>query len=413
MTVSLFDIRAAEKNLEGVLVRTPLVKSKTLSEITGCSLYLKYENFQFTSSFKERGACHRLLQLDDKEKKNGVIAASIGNHAQAVARHAQRLSIPATIVMPRSTPIAKIQQTQFFEPTIELEGRNIVETLDYTRKKAKSCNLTLIHPYDDPAVVAGQGTIGLEILSQQKDLQTVVFPVGGGGLISGGAVAIKSLKPSTRIIGVQVDEYSGAYSAFKKLPPSEPTRVSVAEGIAVKRPGELNLRLIEKYVDDMVVVTEEQVETAILRLLEVEKVVSEGAGAASLAAVLAYRSMFSGTVSCVVSGGNIDMATLATVIQRGLVREQRIVHINVVISDVHGSLSELTSHLSALDSNIIEITHKRMRRHSTIGSTIVECTLQLRGQDQLGKVLDGLNKAGYRATPAETLRSSSSEGENS
>lgn len=391
------DFFQARERVAGTLIQTPFLHSKTLSHLAGIDLLLKYENLQFTASFKERGALNRLLDLSEDEKRRGVIAMSAGNHAQAVARHAERLGIRSVIVMPRTTPVTKIQQTRVFDCEVVLEGTNISETFEYVDKRVAKDHLILIHPFDDPLVIAGQGTLGLEMLEQDDSFQTVVVPIGGGGLISGVAQVVKHFKSNARVIGVQAEEFKGTYSRFKNYEFQEPTGQSVAEGIAVKRPSPRTMAIINEFVDDIVTVTEDQIEDAIFKLLDIEKTLAEGAGAAALAAVFHYPELFHDRTAVVVSGGNIDMTMLTTVIQRGLVRDQRIVKLHVVIQDIPGALSALTKILSEMDSNIIEITHQRTFGQSTHGSTVVELILQVRGRDELDKLLEKLNENHYQA----------------
>ncbi|TNF78933.1 MAG: threonine ammonia-lyase [Gammaproteobacteria bacterium] len=392
------DIVEAGRRLAGQVVRTPLVRSETLSRMTGVDLSLKMENLQFTASFKERGALNCLLQLDAAERRRGVIAMSAGNHAQALAYHGQRLGIPTCIVMPRSTPNAKVEQTRVFGAEIHLEGSVFDETLACTEQLAAERSLILIHPYDDLQVMAGQGTIGLEIIEQSDGLDTLVVPVGGGGLISGNAIAIKESRPDVRIVGVQVERFSAAHTAFHKRQPAALANgtATVAEGIAVKSPGEHTLPVIESLVDDMVTVSEEQVEQAVFRLIEIEKTVVEGAGAVGLAAVMADPDAFEDQrTTLVISGGNIDMMILASILQRGMVRTGRFVRLKVEIPDVPGALGELTRLLGEFDSNIIDIAQERTFGGSSVRATLVELSLQMRGEEQVDEVLDGLRSRGY------------------
>jgi len=394
-------IAAARARIAGQVMCTPLLESRTLSAITQARLYLKFENLQFTSSFKERGALNCLLCLSERERARGVIAMSAGNHAQALAYHGSRLGVPVRIVMPRSTPNVKVAQTRVFGARVDLHGSQFDETLEYTSRIAEEEGLTLVHPFDDPRVIAGQGTLGLEIVEQHPQASTVVVPVGGGGLIGGVALAIKSSRPGIRVVGVQMERYPAAYNAFHGRSAGATGTATVAEGIAVKRPGERTLALIRECVDDMLLVGETQVEQAVFQLLEIEKTVVEGAGAAPLAAVVAYPELFAqGDTVLVLSGGNIDMMILSAVVQRGLVRAHRIVRLRVEIPDEPGGLADLTRLLADLDSNIVQIEHERMFASSSIRATWVEVVLQLRGEEPVEDILAALAERGYEAALA-------------
>ena len=392
-------IRAARERLEGQVAVTPLSHSRTLSMLTGARVYLKFENLQFTSSFKERGALNCLLCLADAERRRGVIAMSAGNHAQALAYHGQRLGVPTTIVMPRFTPNAKVAQTRVFGAEVILHGSEFDEARRYTLDLAAERKLTLVHPYDDPRVIAGQGTLGLEILEQAPDAEVVVVPVGGGGLIGGVASAIKAERPDVRVVGVQVERFAAAHNAYHGIEDMPKAIGTVAEGIAVKSPGSNTMPLIRALVDDMMLVSEEQVEQAIFTLLEIEKTVVEGAGAVALAAVHAHKSTFNGRRTVLIlSGGNIDMMILSSVLQRGLVRSHRLVRLKVEIPDVPGALAQVTRVLAELDSNIVEIEHQRAFAGSSVRSTVVELVLQMRGEEQVDQVLAALSTQGYEAS---------------
>lgn len=393
------EIEAARERIAGQVACTPLDHSRTLSAQTGAQVFLKFENLQFTSSFKERGALNCLLCLSDEERAKGVIAMSAGNHAQALAYHGQRLGVPTTIVMPRVTPNAKVAQTRVFQAEVILEGNQFDEARRYTLDLAAERGLTLVHPFDDERVIAGQGTLGLELLEQLPDVEAVVVPVGGGGLIGGVASALKARRPDVRVVGVQVERFGGAYNAYHHLPDQPRALGTVAEGIAVKSPGRLTLPLIERHVDDMLLVSEEQVEQAIYTLLEVEKTVVEGAGAVALAALFAHGDGFAGRrTALILSGGNIDMMMLSSVLQRGLVRTHRLVRLKVEIPDVPGALADLTRVLAELDSNIVEIEHQRAFAGSSVRSTVVELVLQMRGEEQVDQVLAALTSTGYEAS---------------
>jgi|TARA_Y100001933_G_C19006115_1_gene566699 threonine dehydratase len=397
--MDIADIRAARERIAGQVAVTPVAHSVTLSRLTGAEVSLKFENLQFTSSFKERGALNCLLCLTEAERARGVIAMSAGNHAQALAYHGQRLGVPTTIVMPRFTPNAKVAQTRVFQAEVILHGNVFDEARQFTFDLAAERDLTLVHPYDDPRVIAGQGTLGLELLEQCPDMDVVVVPVGGGGLIGGVSSAVKALRPEVRVVGVQVERFAAAYNAYHRLPDAPGAPGTVAEGIAVKSPGANTLPLIERHVDDMLLVSEEQVEQAIFSLTEIEKTVVEGAGAASLAALYAHRRVFEGQrVVLILSGGNIDMMMLSSVLQRGMVRTRRLVRLKVEIPDVPGALADITRVLAELDSNIMEIEHQRAFAGSSVRSTVVELVLQMRGEEQVDQVLAALSAQGYEAS---------------
>jgi len=395
--MQLQDIQAARERIRDQIEYTPCPQSATLSAMTGAEIFLKFENLQFTASFKERGALNCLLQLSRENKRRGVIAMSAGNHAQGLAYHGKRLGIPTCIVMPRHTPNAKVEQTRVFGAEIVLHGEQFDETLAFTLDAAATRDMTLVHPYDDPAVIAGQGTLGLEMMEQIDDLDVLVVPVGGGGLIAGVALAAKSVRP-IELVGVQGERYPSAYNAFKDLADVIPGGGTVAEGIAVKSPGVLTLSMLKSQVDDMLLVSEEQIEKALFSLLEIEKTVAEGAGAAGLAAVMQHPERFQGRrVGVVLSGGNIDMMILSSILQRGLVRSHRLLRLRVELSDVPGALADITRLLGELDSNIIDISHQRTFGGSTVRAAVVELVLQRRGEEQAEQVVRALNEQGFDA----------------
>lgn len=396
MTVDISAIRAARARLVGSVAKTPLLKSHTLSEMLGADLHLKFENRQFTASFKERGAVNRLAQLDADERRRGVVAMSAGNHAQAIAYHGRRLGIPVHIVMPRHTPEAKVAKTRVFGAQVMLHGSVFAETLEYTRKFALERDLTLVHPFDDAAIIAGQGTLGLEILEQMPDLDTLLVPVGGGGLIAGVSTAVRALRPETTVVGVQAERYRAATDLFHERPPAPPAPGTVAEGIAVEAPGVLTMPIIRANVDDLVAVSEHQIERAVFALLEAEKTVTEGAGAAALAALFAQPGLASGRTVAVLSGGNIDMMLLSSVLQRGLVRSKRLVRLAVEVPDVPGSLAGLTRILEELDSNIVDVAHQRCFDATLARTTLIQFVLEMRGEDQVNAVTASLRAAGYK-----------------
>ena len=380
-------------------MRTPFERSETLSVLTGVQLYLKFENQQFTASFKERGALHRLLGLSPAERARGVIAMSAGNHAQALAYHGKRLEIPTTIVMPRSTPNSKVEQTRSHGAEVILHGSQFDETQAFTRALALERDLTLVHPYDDPAVIAGQGTLAVEMLETEVPIDTLLVPVGGGGLISGVAVAAKALRPSIQIVGVQSERYPSAHHAFHGIDSNDvPNHDTVADGIAVQSPGVVTMELIRRHVDDIVLVSEDDIEQAIFVLAEIEKTVVEGAGAAGVAAAMRHKDRFNGQhVGTILCGGNIDMMTLSSVLQRGMVRSHRLVRLEVEVPDIPGALGQVTQLIGELQSNIMEISHQRAFDASSARAAIVNMVLQLRGEEEAEQVLEALSGRGFDA----------------
>ena len=393
------DVLAAAERIRGSVAHPPLAKSETLSAFTGANVYLKFENLQFTGSFKERGALNRLLTMTPEERAGGVVAMSAGNHAQALARHGRRLNLPVVIVMPRHTPNAKVEQTRVFEAEIHLHGASFDETLEFTKSLAATRNLTLVHPFDDSAVVAGQGTVGLEIMQDCEAIDTLLVPIGGGGLISGSALAAKTLKPGVEVVGVQAERFAPVFRRFHADAPATPAAFgTVAEGIAIKAPSSLTLAMMDRWVDDVAAVSEQEIESAVFMLLEVEKTVVEGAGAAALAALFKQRERFAGrNVAVVLSGGNIDMMILSSLLQRCLVRNHRLVRLRVELPDVPGALSKMSAILGELDSNIMEIAHQRAFGASSVSVTLVDLTLRMRGEEQAEAVLGALADAGYSA----------------
>ena len=395
--LELADIRQARERLQGQVLTTPCVESRTLSQITGARIFLKFENLQFTASFKERGACNKLVQLSAAERERGVIAMSAGNHAQGVAYHAQRLGLRAVIVMPRFTPGVKVEGTRSFGAEIVLHGDTLDDARTHALTLAAQQELTFVHPYDDEAVVAGQGTVGLEMLEAVPELDTLLVAVGGGGLIAGIAVAAKALKPGIEVIGVQALCFPSMFNAVKHehLPQGSS---SIAEGIAVGTPGRVAQAIIEKWVDDIVLVGEGDIEQAVVMLLEVEKTVVEGAGAAGLAALLKDPERFRGrTIGLVLGGGNIDPLLLAAIIERGMVRAGRLARVRVSARDVPGSLAKITATVADAGGNIDEVHHQRAFTALAAQNVEIELVLQTRGRDHIAAVLDALHAAGFSA----------------
>ncbi|MCZ7563076.1 MAG: threonine ammonia-lyase [Burkholderiales bacterium] len=398
--VTLDHVRRAAETIRGQVHDTPCDESRTLSEICGARIFLKFENLQFTASFKERGALAKLLSLDAAGRARGVIAVSAGNHAQGVAYHAKRLGIPAVIVMPRFTPAVKVERTAFHGPEVVLHGADFDAAREHGLALAAERGLTLVHPYDDPLVIAGQGTVGLEMLARVPDLEVLVVPVGGGGLVSGIAVAAHGLQPSIEVVGAQAQRYPTMYNALKGTAlPCGPS--TIADGIAVKAPGILTRAIAREHVADVLLADEAGLEEAVLLLLEVEKTVVEGAGAAALAVLLCNRERFAGrTVGLVLSGGNIDPLVLTEIIERGLVRTHRLARIRIGVRDVPGSLAAVTAIIAEANANIIEVHHQRAFTRLPAQNADIELVLQTRGPRHLRDVLAALDAGGY---PAQAL----------
>ncbi|MBT5050349.1 MAG: threonine ammonia-lyase [Rhodospirillaceae bacterium] len=397
LPVTIDDIRAAARAIDGAVSRTPCLASGTLSQLTGAAVSLKLENLQYTASFKERGALNRLLALDGDEKARGVIAMSAGNHAQAVAYHAARLGIPATIVMPTDTPFIKITNTERLGATIILHGDTLDESARHAETLCKKQKLTFVHPYDDPLVIAGQGTAALEWLADAPDLDVLVVPVGGGGLIAGCAIAAKAIKPDIEIIGVQAALFPAMQNALAGGT-STVEGATIADGIAVKSPGKMTRQIIAKLVDDIILVEESRIEHAVHLLVEIEKMVVEGAGAAALAAVLQEQDRFAGrSVGLMISGGNIDSRTLATVLMRGLVSAGRLMRLRVELPDTPGSLSRVTALIGSLGGNIVELEHNRWFRDVPARMTGVDFLIEIRQDSDAGAIIQGIVDQGLKA----------------
>ncbi len=394
--VSLGDIRAAAARIAGAVERTPCLRSRTLSALTGCELWLKFENLQFTASFKERGALNKLLTLAESERRRGVIAMSAGNHAQGVAYHAARLGVRAVIVMPRGTPNNKVKSTQVHGAEVILEGDTLAEAAAHAHALAAREGLTFIHPYDDAAVIAGQGTVGLEMLEEVADLDVLVVPIGGGGLISGIATAAKGLRPEVHVLGVESKTWSAMYQRLNGLP-VQVGGDTIAEGMAVRDVGELTLEICRRLVDEVLLVEEETIERAIVALIEIEKTVAEGAGAAGLAALLAHPQRFAGKcVGVPVCGGNIDSRLLSAVLMRGLVRDGRLVRLRVRMTDVSGSLAKVAALIGDAGGNIVEVQHQRVFGTASVKTPEVEFVVETRDREHTRAIAAHLGAHGAR-----------------
>ena len=395
--LSLHDIEQAAQRLHGHLLNTPCVESRTLSQLTGAQIYLKFENLQYTASFKERGACNKLAQLSADERRRGVIAMSAGNHAQGVAYHAQRLGVRAVIVMPRFTPGVKIERTRGFGAEVVLHGDTLEASRQHALLMAAREGLVFVHPYDDAAIVAGQGTVGLEMLQAVPELETLVIAVGGGGLIAGIATAAKALKPGIEIIGVQTSRFPGMVNAIKGTQHPQGSS-TIADGIAVGTPGVIPQAIIAQKVDDLLLVDEGDIEQAMVMLLEIEKTLVEGAGAAGLAALLKYPARFAGKkVGLVLCGGNIDPLLLAAIIERGMVRAGRLARIRVSARDIPGSLAKITATVADAGANIEEVHHQRAFTMLAAQNVEIELVVQTRGRAHIAQVLATLTSTGFEA----------------
>ncbi|CAM4254218.1 threonine ammonia-lyase [Comamonas aquatilis] len=391
------DIQAAATRLQGAVLQTPCVESRTLSQITGAQVYLKFENLQFTASFKERGALNKLLMLTAAERAHGVVAMSAGNHAQGVAYHAQRLGMRAVIVMPRFTPGVKVERTRGFGAEVVLHGDTLAEARAHAYQLAQEQQLTFVHPYDDEAIAAGQGTVALEMMAAQPDLDTLVIAIGGGGLIAGIATAAKAIKPGLQVIGVQTQRFPSMLNAVRNtdLPMGTST---IAEGIAVTQPGVITQEVVRRCVDDLLLVDEGDIEQAVLMLLEIEKTLVEGAGAAGLAALLRHPERFKGQkVGLVLSGGNIDPLLLAAIIERGMARSGRLARIRVSARDVPGVLAQITATVAGAGANIEEVHHQRAFTMLAAQNVEIEFVLQTRNQPHVEQVLQALRDTGMEA----------------
>jgi len=396
MRPTLDDIRSAADKIAGVVVRTPFLPAPRLSKLTGADIWVKYENLQATSSFKDRGALVKLLSLGAAERARGVIAMSAGNHAQAVAYHAGRLGIPATIVMPKPTPFVKVASTRGFGANVVLEGETLADAQTTVEGIIAETGATLVHPYDDPLIIAGQGTIGLEILADRADLDTVIVPVGGGGLISGIAIAVKALKPDTTVIGVETELCPSLWAALR----GEPAKIggeTLAEGIAVKNVGKLTLPIVRSHVDDVVLVSERAIEQAVAAYLMLTKTMAEGAGAAGLAAIMSDPDRFRGKrVGLILAGGNIDPRLAASIMVRELARQELVVAIRIVINDRPGTLGDIARTIGVEGGNILDVSHHRTMLNVPPKGAIVDVTLETRGGSHAAEIIAALSARGFR-----------------
>jgi len=401
LPVTLADVRAAHDRIRASIVRTPTLRSQTLSELTGANVWLKFENLQFTAAYKERGALNRLLQLGEKERKTGVIAASAGNHAQGLAYHGKRLGVPVTIVMPKPTPIVKVMQTQSHDARVVLFGETFDQAYAHARELEQAEHLTFVHPFDEAEIIAGQGTLALEMLEDAPELDCFAVPIGGGGLISGISTVARALKPDAEIIGVQAELFPSMYNILKgsDLPCSGDT---LAEGIAVKYPGDLTRQFVIAQVDDIQLVGERHLEQAVSLLLQIEKTVVEGAGAAGLAALLANPDRFKGrNVGIVLCGGNIDTRLLANVLLRDLARSGRLARVRLRLQDRPGALFRVFGIFAEQDANVLEIYHQRVFTNLPAKGLITDIECELRDAAHLQALITALAAGGYEVSLVE------------
>ena len=397
MTLAFDDILAAQERLQGHIERTPCRRSRTLSEITGAEVWVKFENLQFTAAYKERGALNKLLQLTEAEKKRGVIAASAGNHSQGLAYHAARLGIPVTIVMPKATPFVKVQQTRAHGAEVVIEGDGYDEASAAAITIRDDRDLVFVHPFNDLDVMAGQGTVALEMLEDAPDLQVLPIPIGGGGLIAGMATAAKQVKPDIRIVGLEPAMYPSFTARMRGVNAGVSTGgATIAEGIAVKQVGDLSYSVVRPLVDEVLLIEEPFFERAVALYCNVEKTVTEGAGAGSLAALLAFPEKFRGKVcGLVITGGNIDTRLLASVLTRELVREQRIVSLRIIGDDRPGLLGAVSAIIGRMGANIIEVAHNRLALDVPAKGAEFDLLIETRDAQHTQEIMDALREAGY------------------
>jgi threonine dehydratase len=398
-TISLADVVAARGRLGSAIYKTPCARSEALSRMTGQSVFLKLENLQMTGSFKERGALNKIATLTAEQGKRGVVAASAGNHAQGVAYHATERGIRSVIVMPLTTPLVKVTATRGFGAEVVLHGGNYDEACSEALRLCEAEGMTFIHPFDDALVMAGQGTIGLELLEQVDGLEAVVVPIGGGGLIGGIACAVKESRPDIRVIGVQTSRLPSMQEAIAAHHPvTLEAGTTIADGIAVRRAGDVTFPMVEKYVDEIVTVDEDEIASAILTLLEREKTLAEGAGATALAALLQKRTSLPGgtRTAVLVCGGNIDVTLLSRIIERGLVQDGRLIRLRIHLLDKPGALADLTQLIAQYRANIVDTLHNRAYYGVNLGDTVIDITMETRGREQVEELRAALTASGYK-----------------
>lgn len=396
MTLTFEDIVHAAELLEGQVVRTPVVSAPHQSTETACDVYLKLENLQTTGAFKVRGAFIKLNGLTETQKKSGVVAVSAGNHAQGVAYHASKMDIPATIFMPEGTPFTKIGRTEALGATVVLEGGSLAEAWQAAERFVEANSLTFIHPFDDPDIIAGQGTVALEFLQDCPDLDCLIVPIGGGGLMAGCAIAAKAINPDIQIYGVQSSLYPAMAEVLAGKTPSKEAGATIAEGIAVKQPGELTRKIIAKHVTDILLVDEIAIEAAIQRCLEQSRMVVEGAGAAGLAALATFPEIFAAKkVGVVICGGNIDSRMLSSVLMRGLVRGGRLVSLRIKLTDMPGLLAKVSGLIGGCGGNIVEVYHQRMFYDVPIKQADLDVVVETRDREHVNQILSSLESAGF------------------